>query len=66
MLINLKPVLCGFVYCHGEKDFSAWEVDISHEDQIKIEQILAKYETCGSSERNCYNNKFSNVFSEEY
>lgn len=60
------PVLCGFVYCHGNKDFSAWEVDITPEDQKAIEEILAKYETCGSSERNVWDSKFSDVFHIEY
>ena len=60
------PVLCGFVWCHGNKDFSALEVDITPEDQIAIEHILAKYETCGSSERSVWDSKFSDVFHVEY
>lgn len=66
MVRNNNPVLCGFVWCHGEKDFSAWEVDITTEDQIKIEQILAKYEACGTSERSVYDSKFSDVFHVQY
>ena len=57
-----NPVLCGFVYCHGMKNFSAWEIDITPEDQEVIENILAKYETCGTSERSVYDSKFSDVF----
>ena len=60
------PVLCGFVYCHGEKDLSCWEVNILKEDQQKIEEILAKYETNGSSTRNVWDAKFSDVIGEEY
>lgn len=44
-------ILCGFLYQHGADDFSLWEVDISEEDQEKIEQILMKYECCGCSTR---------------
>lgn len=61
-----NPVLCGFVWCHGNKDFSVWEVDISDEDQKAIEKILVKYETCGTSERNVWNSKFNDVFHVEY
>lgn len=61
-----NPVLCGFVYCHGHKDFSAWEIDITREDQEAIENILRKYETYGTSERSVYNEKFSDVFHVEY
>ena len=59
--------LCGFVWCHGKKDFSVWETDaISEEDREKIETILFKYDTTGSSVRNCWNDKFRDVFKEEY
>ena len=59
--------LCGFVWCHGNKDFSVWETDaISEEDTNKIEEILAKYDTTGTSERSVWDRKFSDVFSEEY
>ena len=60
------PVLCGFVWCHGKKDFSAWEVNLKPEDQYAIEKILNKYETSGTSERNVWDRKFSDVLSEEY
>lgn len=59
-------VLCGFVYCHGEKDFSAWEIDITREDQEAIEQILGNYETYGTSERNVWDSNFSDVFHVKY
>ena len=60
------PVLCGFVWCHGRKDFSCYEVQLRKEDREAIEQILWKYETRGTSERNVWNSKFSTVFCEEY
>lgn len=60
------PVLCGFVWCHGNKDFSAYEVQLEKEDREAIEQILTKYETNGTSERNVWDRKFSDVFCEEY
>lgn len=59
--------LCGFVWCHGNKDFGVWETDaISEEDQAKIEEILAKYDTIGTSERSAWDSKISDLFSEEY
>lgn len=61
-----EPTLCGFVWCHGDKDFSCWEVDLKPEDIEVIEKILERYETCGTSERNVWGVKFSDVFREEY
>ena len=59
--------LCGIVWCHGRKDFGVWETDaISEEDQAKIEEILAKYDTTGTSERSAWDSKISDLFSEEY
>jgi hypothetical protein len=63
---NNDNILCGFVWCHGDKDFSAWEVELRHEDREAIEKILSKYETEGSSERNVWDSKFSDVFAEKY
>ena len=63
---NEYPKLCGFVWCHGHCDFSAYETDLTPEDREAIEQILMKYETKGSSIRNCYASKFSDVFCEVY
>lgn len=60
------PVLCGFIFCHGEKDFSAFEVQLENKDKDLIEQILMKYETSGSSVRNVWDCKFSDVMCEEY
>lgn len=60
------PTLCGFVYCYGNKDFSCLEVDITKEDQIAIEKVLDKYDNDGTSERNVYDSKFSDVLREEY
>lgn len=62
----MKDKLCGFVWCHGARDFSAWEVQLRKEDRDAIEQILAKYETDGTSERNVWDRKFSDVFCENY
>lgn len=58
--------LCGFVLCHGFKDFSVWEFDISAKDRMAIEAILSKYETEGTSVRNCYDSQFSDLFRAEY
>lgn len=59
--------LCGIVWCHGRKDFGVWETDaISEKDQAKIEEILAKYDTTGTSERSAWDSKISDLFSEEY
>ena len=59
--------LCGFVWCHGYKDFDVWETDgISAEDQAKIEEILAKYDTTGTSVRSVWDMEFKELFSEEY
>lgn len=59
--------LCGIVWCHGNRDFGVWETDaISQEDQAKIEEILAKYDTTGTSERSAWDSKISDLFSEEY
>jgi len=61
-----EPILCGFVWCHGNKDFSAYEVQLAKKDRDAIEKILSKYETDGSSERNVWERKFSDVFCSEY
>ena len=59
--------LCGIVWCYGNRDFGVWETDaISEEDQVKIEVILAKYDTTGTSERSAWDSKISDLFSEEY
>lgn len=61
-----KPVLCGFVWCHGNKDLSAYTVTLRENDLKKIEEILSDYECEGYSERNVWNRKFSDVFCEDY
>ena len=58
--------LCGFVWCHGNKDFGVWETTISAEDQAKIEEILAKYDTTGTSVRSAWDMEFKDLFNEEY
>lgn len=64
---NKYPVLCGFVWCHGFRDFSVFETDaISREDRAKIEEILAQYDTTGTSLSDCYDSKFSDALSERY
>lgn len=59
-------VLCGFVYCHGNKDFSCWEVGLPETVNTQIQEILSKFELDGTSERNVWDMKFSDVLSEEY
>ena len=50
-----KSVLCGFIFCHGYKDFSVWQTDaISNEDMKTILTILQKYENEGTSDRDVY------------
>ena len=61
-----EPTLCGFVYCHGNKDFSAWEVELPEDVRWKIQAILDDYVSEGTSERNVWDQKFSDVFGEEY
>ena len=63
---NNEPILCGFVWCDGYRDFEAWEVSLSKEDRDAIEQILVKYDTKGSSLRNCWDSKFNDVFFDDY
>ena len=60
------PVLCGFVWCFGYRDFEAWEVNLEEDDRNAIEKILEKYNTYGTSVRNCWGEKFSDVFCSEY
>ena len=62
-----KNILCGFVWCHGRKDFSFWETDsLSMEDRAAIEAILSKYEAEGSSERRCWDRRICDMMIEEY
>ena len=64
--LEKDPVLCGFVWCHGNKDFEAFEVNLKKQDRDTIEAILSKYDTSGTSVRNVWDSKFSDVFSEIY
>ena len=64
--VEKKPVLCGFVWCHGNKDFSLYEVSLSEADRNAIEAVLAKYETEGSSVRNVWDETVSDVMMPEY
>lgn len=57
-----KVTLAGFVFRHGEKDLSAWQVDLKPEDEEKIWNILNQYQSEGCSVRNCYDEKFSEAF----
>lgn len=61
-----KPVLCGFVRCHGNRDFSLHEVELSKADAEAIEKILAKYETEGSSVRNAWEERLCDSMMPEY
>lgn len=58
--------LCGFVWCHGEKDFSAWEVDLPDYIIERIEKILENYAMEGTSVRNVWDMKFNEVFTDIY
>ena len=67
MLPEKEPVLCGFVWCHGRKDFSVWETDaLSVQDRNAIEDILNKYASYGTCESGVWDEKISEVFREEY
>ena len=66
MVSEKNPILCGFVWCHGNKDFSCWEIELSEDDRRQIEVILSDYEWQGTSERSVWDRKFSDVFREEY
>ena len=57
-----KDVLCGFIWKHGDKDYSVLNVQLSKEDRIRIEEILQNYETDGYSVRNAYGEKISDIF----
>lgn len=61
-----EPVLCGFIWCHGNRDFSVFETEIDKEDREAIEKILMKYDTTGTSERNCWDLRFKDVLATEY
>lgn len=59
--------LCGFVWCHGVKDFSLWETDaLLDSDLATIESILMKYDNTGTSVRNCWGDKISELMNENY
>lgn len=60
------PVLCGFVWCHGKRDFSLYEVSMSREDRDAIETILRKYECDGTSVRNAWEERLCDVMVEDY
>ena len=60
------PVLCGFVWCHGNKDFSVWEAKLPDDVIKQIEAILENYSSYGTSERNAYGSKIKDIFSSEY
>ena len=57
-----EPILCGFVWNHGNKDITAWHVALAEEDCKAIEAILEKYDGQGYSVRNAYDCPFSDVF----
>lgn len=61
-----KPVLCGFVRCHGNMDFSLHEVELSKADAEAIEKILAKYQNDGSSVRNAWEERLCDSMMPEY
>ena len=57
-----EPVLCGFIFRHGDKDLSVWEPSIPDEAMREIEEILAQYRDTGACVRNVWDNKFSDLF----
>ena len=66
-LEKTENMLCGFVWCQGFKNFSVLETDaLSKEDREKIEEILAKYDTEGTSTSGVWNERFSELFRTEY
>ena len=60
------PVLCGFVWCHGLRDFSLFEVNLYPEDRAAIEGILARYANDGTSVRNAWDERLRDMVFENY
>lgn len=58
--------LCGFIFCHGDKDFSVWEGQFPEEVLERIEEILIEYDTIGTSTRNAYDLPLSELVSDVY
>lgn len=61
-----EPVLCGFVWCHGDRDFSLFEVDLDESERRAIEAILEKRSDEGTSVRNVWDERISDVMRAEY
>ena len=61
-----EPVLCGFIWCHGHKDFSVCEVEMDLEGREAIEKILYKYVHEGTSVRNAWDEPFNELVREFY
>ena len=57
--------LIGFVFehtCENGRDLETWAVQISADDQARIEAILSKYEDSGVSTRNAYDMRIGECF----
>lgn len=54
--------LAGFIYRHGEDDFTLWAVQLSEEDETAIKNILEKYDTDGFSLRDSGSMRIDEVF----
>ena len=59
---EIDPVLCGFVFCHGKKDYSVCQMELAQEIQRKIEDILEDYINDGCSVRNAYEYTIKEMF----
>ena len=61
MAKEYESVLCGFVFKRG-KELEAWQVELSKEDERKIWNILAKYETEGCSVVDASDERLGDLF----
>ena len=43
--------LIGFIWQHGDDDYSTWKVELSDEDMAAVMDVLVRYETEGYSVR---------------
>lgn len=46
---NINPIMTGFVYQHKDGTYTIWNVEVTEEDQCRIEEVLSNYETSGIS-----------------
>lgn len=64
----MKSVLCGFVFCNGEKDFSIWECKLPDEIVKQINDLVIGHfiDGDGSLTSHAYNKKLSQCVAEDY